>query len=93
MAPNGTILADSLTGYVLPRAPFTTVTTNQMEVVFETDKSNIGLPMRFRPACWQANYKVDFPSLGQYVVIQFQKLLCHQPKFLQPVDMADIKTG
>lgn len=58
MAPNGTILADSLNGYVLPRAPFTTVTTNQMAVIFNTDRNNFDLPMRFRPAGWQANYKV-----------------------------------
>ncbi|XP_046654283.1 CUB and sushi domain-containing protein 2-like isoform X2 [Daphnia pulicaria] len=58
MAPNGTILADSLTGYVLPPAPFTTVTTNQMVVSFKTDKNNVGLPFRFRPAGWQANYTI-----------------------------------
>ncbi|XP_046655419.1 cell wall protein DAN4-like isoform X1 [Daphnia pulicaria] len=56
--PSGTILAANLTGYSLPPAPYTTVETNQMSVVFDTDRNNAGLPFRLRPAKWQATFKV-----------------------------------
>jgi hypothetical protein len=41
-----------------PPAPFTTVETNQMSVVFNTDRNNAGLPFCLRPAKWQATFKV-----------------------------------
>jgi hypothetical protein len=58
ISPSGTILAANLTGYSLPPAPYTTVETNQMSVVFDTDRNNAGLPFRLRPAKWQATFKV-----------------------------------